>query len=100
MSVIWFASAVTVQFVPSGRSVVGSSVRLEPGEPKRANVLESPPQTSVNEPVVAVTDSLKVMVMFLSKAMLLAPFTGKVLETTGAASFGVTVGNLTTSTNT
>src|SRR5215210_6513909 len=56
VSLIWFASAVTVQLVPSGRLSVGSSVRLELGEPERVNVLELPPQTSVNELVVALTD--------------------------------------------
>src|SRR5437588_335139 len=32
-SLIWFAITFTVQIVPSGRSLVGSSVTDEPGEP-------------------------------------------------------------------
>src|SRR5918911_2012311 len=86
-SLIWFAITFTEQIVPSGRSLVGSSVIDEPGEPltvKLSEVLVG--HSSVNELVVAVTGSLKFTVMFVFTATWSAASAGDVVVTDGAAS--------------
>ena len=60
---------LTEQIVPSGRSLVGSSVIAVPGEPeieKACGVAVG--HSSVNELVLAVTGSLKVTTTLLSTA--------------------------------
>src|SRR5918912_992999 len=84
-----FATAVTVQLVPCGRSTVGSSVIAVPGEPLTVKVFELPPQISVNELVVTVTDSLKLTTMFAFTATLVAPLVGEVVVTAGGGSVGL-----------
>jgi hypothetical protein len=86
LSLIPLASTVTVQLVPSGRLAVGSSVKLEPGVPESENVFELPPQTSVKDAAVALTDSLKLTVTFVSVPTFVAESAGEVLVTVGAAS--------------
>src|SRR5438874_1494790 len=89
-SLIWFAITVTVQTVPFGRSEVGSSVIVEPGEPLTLKASGVPVGHSiVNELPVAVTGSLKLMSMFVFFATSVAPSAGEVLETLGAASWVV-----------
>src|SRR6266487_3752912 len=86
-SLIWFASTFTEQTVPSGRSLVGSSVADEPGEPLTPKLSGVPlGHSSVNELPVAVTGSLKFTTMFVFTATWSAPSAGEVLETLGAAS--------------
>src|SRR5213078_1508442 len=59
-SLIWFAITFTEQTVPSGRSLVGSSVIDEPGEPLTLKLFAVPVgHSSVNELPLAVTGSLK-----------------------------------------
>src|SRR5437773_2289584 len=86
-SLIWLAITVTVQIVAAGRSEVGSSVIVEPGEPlgvKLSGVLVG--HSIVNERPVAVTGSLKLMSMFVLRATSVTPSAGLVLVTLGAAS--------------
>src|SRR5919206_5039853 len=86
-SLIWFPMTFTEQTVPSGRLLVGSSVIDEPGEPltaKLSGVLVG--HSSVNELVVAVTGSLKLIVMFVFTATWSAASAGDVVVTDGAAS--------------
>src|SRR5437588_5868028 len=86
-SLIWFAITFTVQIVPSGRSLVGSSVIDEPGEPlteKLSLVLVG--HSRVKELPEAVTGSLKLTTMFVFTATWSAPSAGEVLETLGASS--------------
>src|SRR5437879_5637383 len=91
-SLIWFAITVTVQTVPFGRSEVGSSVIVEPGEPLTLKASGVPVGHSiVNELPVAVTGSLKLMSMFVLRATSVAPSAGLVLVTDGAASAVVNV---------
>src|ERR687886_540209 len=60
VSLMFAATAVTVQVVAAGRSLVGSSVIDEPGEPLTEKAFELPVgHSSVNELVETVTDSLK-----------------------------------------
>src|SRR5919202_5546897 len=81
------ATAVTVQVVPSGRSLVGSSVIDEPGEPLTAKLFDDPVgHSSVNELELTVTDSLKLTTMFVFTATWSAPSAGDVVVTDGAAS--------------
>src|SRR5438046_1765641 len=84
---------VTVHVVDAGRSNVGSIVIVEVPESVTAKVSGVPVgQSSENELVVAFTGSLKVTVMLLFAATLVAPFAGVVplVATAGAWSFGVT----------
>src|SRR5947208_6225219 len=86
-SLIWFAITFTEQTVPSGRSLVGSSVIDEPGEPLTEKLSGVPVgHSSVNELVVAVTGSLKFTTTFVFTATWSAPSAGDVLVTEGAAS--------------
>src|SRR2546421_12226711 len=86
-ALIWFAITFTVQTVPSGRSLVGSSVIDEPGEPlteKLSLVLVG--HSSVNELPDAVTGSLKLTTMFVFTATCVAASAGEGLDTLGASS--------------
>src|SRR5919202_6233313 len=86
-SLIWFAITFTTQSVPSGRSLVGSSVIDEPGEPLTVKLSEVfVGHSSVNELVVAVTGSLKFTTMFVFTATWSAASAGDVVVTDGAAS--------------
>ena len=80
------ATAVTVQTATSGRSLVGSSVIDEPGEPLTEKLSGVPWHASVNELLLTVTDSLKLTTMFAFTATWSAPFAGDVVVTDGAAS--------------
>jgi hypothetical protein len=66
MSVIWVAFTVIVQTVPNGRSTVGSSVKLLAGDALNVNGVSPSPtgHCRLNELVVALTGSLKLMTMF------------------------------------
>src|SRR5438034_7789502 len=89
-SLIWFAITFTEQIVPSGRSLVGSSVIDEPGEPLTVKLSGVPVGHSrVNELPDAVTGSLKLTTTFVFTATWVAPSAGDVLVTEGAASAGV-----------
>src|SRR5438270_690363 len=89
-SLIWFAITFTVQIVPSGRSLVGSSVIEEPGEPLTVKLSGVPVgHSSVKELPDAVTGSLKFTTMFVFTATWVAASAGDVLVTEGAASAGV-----------
>src|SRR5947208_640525 len=82
---------VTVQVVAAGRSLFGSSVIVDVPEPLTEKVLGVPlGHWSVNELVVNVTASLKLIVMFVLTATCVAPFAGEVVLTDGAASAGPT----------
>src|SRR5919206_1250998 len=87
VSLMFAATAVTVQVVPSGRWEVGSRVIAEPGEPLTAKAFEEPVgHSSVNELPLTVTDSLKLTTMFEFTATWSAPSAGEVVVTEGAAS--------------
>src|SRR5436305_7660998 len=89
-SLIWFAITFTEQTVASGRSLVGSSVIDEPGEPLTVKLSGVPVgHSSENELVDAVTGSLKFTTMFVFTAWCVAPSAGDVVVTDGAASAGV-----------
>src|SRR5215208_6802901 len=78
---------VTVQVVPAGRSAVGLSVKLAEGEALSVKVCGVPAgHSTVNEPVVALTGSVKLTVMFEFCATLVAPFAGEVVVTAGPSS--------------
>src|SRR5439155_1285648 len=84
-SLIWFAITFTEQTVPSGRSLVGSSVIEEPGEPLTVKLLGVPVgRTSEEEVQLAVTGSLKLTTLLGLTAVAL--FAGLVLVTVGALS--------------
>src|SRR6266550_365764 len=86
-SLIWFATTFTEEIVASGRSLVGSSVIDEPGEPLTLKLFAVPVgHSSVNELPDAVTGSLKLTTMFVFTATWSAPSAGEVLDTAGAAS--------------
>src|SRR5437588_438079 len=86
-SLIWFAITFTEQIVASGRSLVGSSVIDEPGEPLTVKLSGVPVgHSSVNELPDAVTGSLKFTTMFVFTATCVAASAGEVLVTEGAAS--------------
>src|SRR3989440_1257769 len=86
-SLIWLAITFTVQVVPSGRLLVGSSVIDEPGEPLTEKLSGVPVGHSiVNELPDAVTGSLKLTTTFVFTATWSAASAGEVLETVGAAS--------------
>src|SRR5438105_768287 len=86
-SLIWFAITFTEQIVASGRSLVGSSVIDEPGEPLTVKLSGVPVgHSTVNELPDAVTGSLKFTTMFVFTATCVAASAGEVLVTEGAAS--------------
>src|SRR5256885_792518 len=86
-SLIWFAITFTVQIVPSGRSLVGSSVIDEAGEPLTPKLWGEPLGHSiVNELPLAFTGSLKLTVTLLLGLTAVALFAGLVLVTVGALS--------------
>src|ERR1043165_8315138 len=85
-SVMPAAKTVTVQVVPAGRSAAGSSVKLAEGEALSVKVCGLPAQLTEKEPVVALTGSLKLIVMFEFGAALVAPLAGEVVVTDGASS--------------
>src|SRR5207249_10462987 len=86
-SLIWFAITFTEQTVPSGRSLVGSSVIDEPGEPLTVKLLGVPlGHSRVEGKRVAEGDSLKLTTMFVFTATWSAPSAGDVVVTEGAAS--------------
>jgi hypothetical protein len=90
-SLIWFAITFTAHVVPCGRSAVGSSVAVDVPEPLTEKVFGVPVgHWRVNELVEKVTFSLKLIVMFVFTATLVAPFVGDVVFTDGAASAGPT----------
>src|SRR5437588_11890598 len=84
-SLIWFAITFTVQIVPSGRSLVGSSVIDEPGEPlteKLSLVLVG--HSRVKELPEAVTGDRKSAAKGECAATWAARSAGEALETLGA----------------
>src|ERR671927_1513829 len=86
-SLIWLAITLTEQTVPSGRSLVGSSVIDEPGEPLTARLSGVPVgHSSVNELPLAVTGSLKLTTMFVFTATWSAVSAGEVVVTVGPVS--------------
>src|SRR2546423_12785558 len=88
-SLIWFAITLPERTVASGRSLVGSSVIEEPGEPLTLKLFGVPVgHSSVNELPDAVTGSLKLTTMFVFTATWVAASAGDVLVTQGAASAG------------
>src|SRR5207247_9801896 len=90
-SLIWFAITLTAHVVPSGRSAVGSSVAVEVPEPLTEKLFGVPlGHSRLNELVEKVTGSLKLTVMFVFTAMLVAPFAGDVVVPDGAMSVGWT----------
>src|ERR1044071_3696624 len=98
-SVMPAAETRTLLVVPAGRSAVGSSVKVVEGEALSVKVWGEPVGHSIEkEPVVALTDSLKVTVMLEFCATPVAPFAGEgaapvgpssTLIVTVAESFGV-----------
>src|SRR5947209_3654306 len=86
-SLIWFAITFTEKIVASGRSLVGSSVIDEPGEPLRVKLSGVPVgHSSVNELPDAVTGSLKVTVALLLVFAPVLPVALPVSVTAGAVS--------------
>src|ERR671927_232129 len=86
-SLIWLAITLTEQTVPSGRSLVGSSVIDEPGEPLTEKLSGVPVgHSSENELPLAVTGSLKFTTMFVFAATSVAPSAGECLVIVGAES--------------
>src|SRR5204863_8892628 len=86
-SLIWFAITFTEQTVASGRSLVGSSVIDEPGEPLTVKLFAEPVGHSrENELLEAVTGSVKLTAMFVFTATWVAPFAGVVLVVAATAS--------------
>ena len=78
---------VTVQTVPAGMVAVGVSVKLEAGDALSVNGTAEPTGHSrVKELVVACTLSLKLTMMGVFPPMPVAPLTGDVVSTVGAAS--------------
>src|SRR5947208_3097981 len=85
-SLIWFAITFTEQTVASGRSLVGSSVIDEPGEPLTVKLSGVPVgHSSENELLDAVTGSLKLTTMCVVTATCVAASAGDVLVTDGGA---------------
>src|SRR5918911_5134261 len=88
-SLIWFPITFTEQTMPSGRSLVGSRVIDEPGEPLTEKLSGVPVgHSSENELVVAVIGSLKFTTTFVFTATWSAASAGEVVVTEGAASAG------------
>src|SRR5205809_7817239 len=88
-SLIVFAITFTEQIVPSGRSLVGSSVIDEPGEPLTEKLSGVPVgHSSVNELPDAVRSEERRVGTDVITATWSAPSAGEMLETLGAASAG------------
>src|SRR5213080_747486 len=86
-----FAIALTAHVVPCGRSAVGSSTAWLVPEPLTVKLFAVPlGHSRLNELVEKVTASLKLTVMLVFTATLVAPLVGTVVVTAGAVSFGVT----------
>src|SRR5918911_2857031 len=86
-SLIPLAITFTEQTVPSGRSLVGSSVIDEPGEPLTEKLSGVPVgHSSENELPLAVTGSEKFTTMFVFTATWSAASAGEVVVTDGAVS--------------
>src|SRR5438046_7967065 len=87
VSVIWFACTVIVQTTPAGRFDVGVKVNDVAGDEVCENASGVPVGHSIENAVfVALTDSLKLMSMVVSRATSVAPSAGVVVLTLGAAS--------------
>src|ERR687883_438040 len=89
VSVSRFSSLCTVivQTVPAGRFAVGVSVKDVAGDEVCENAFEVPVGHSIEKAFdVALTDSLKVIWMTVSRATSVAPSAGLVVLTLGAAS--------------
>ena len=86
MSLMFAATAVTVQLAVDGRFESGSSVIVLVPEPLTANVWGLLSHEIVKELVVTSTASLKPTVMFPDGSTPLAPLSGKVEVTSGAES--------------
>ena len=87
MSLISSLCTVMVQTVPAGRFVVGVSVNVVAGDDVCEKLSGVPVGHSiVNALLVALTDSLKLMSIVVSRATSVAPLAGVVLLTLGAAS--------------
>src|SRR5438477_216972 len=89
ISLSWMFAAitVTVQTTPTGRLPLGVSVKLLAGEALATNAIGVPAgHSSLKAVPVALTGSLKLIVIGVSIATGLAPATGRVLLTLGAAS--------------
>src|SRR5689334_14447793 len=84
ISSLW---TVIVQTVPAGRLADGVSVNDIAGDEVCAKAFDVPAgHSSVNALFVALTDSLKLMSIVVSRATSVAPSAGVVLLTLGAAS--------------
>src|ERR1044071_6591364 len=87
VSLISSLSTVTVQTVPAGRSDAGFNVKDDAGDAVWENAFGVPVgHSSEKALLVALTDSLNVIWIVVSRATLVAPFVGVVLLTPGAAS--------------
>ena len=87
VSVIWFACTVIVQTTPAGRFDVGVKVNDVAGDEVCEKGSGVPVGHSIENAVfVALTDSLKLMSMVVSRATSVAPSAGVVVLTLGAAS--------------
>src|SRR5205085_5246510 len=87
ISSLW---TVMVQTVPAGRFAVGVSVNDVAGDEVCENAFDVPVGHSiVNALFVALTDSVKVIWIVVSRATSVAPSAGVVLLTLGAASWVV-----------
>src|ERR1044072_7696802 len=87
VSLISSLCTVIVHTVPPGRFALGVSVNDVAGDELCENVFDVPVGHSiVNALFVALTDSLKVIWIVVSRATSVAPFAGVVLLTLGAAS--------------
>src|SRR5947208_15986392 len=88
-SLIPVAITLTAHVVPSGRFAAGSSTAWLVPEPLTVKVFGVPlGHWRVNELVEKVTASLKLTVMLVFTATLVAPLVGTVVMTNGAVSFG------------
>src|ERR1051325_1899476 len=86
-SLIWLATTLTEQTVPSGRVLGGASVAGEAPVPLAVKPSGVPVgHWRVNELDEKVTGSLKLTTTFVFVAMWVAPPAGEVLVTDGAAS--------------
>src|SRR4029453_7064218 len=90
MSVIWVAFTVIVQTVPNGRSTVESSGKRLAGDAINLNRVSAEPDghCRLNELVVALTGSLKLMTMFEPTGTFVAELIGVVFWTVGPKSPG------------
>jgi hypothetical protein len=86
-STTFAATTVTLQTVFTGRLLVGVSVNVVAGELESVNVFGVPAgHSSLNELVVACTDSLNVTEIVELSGTSVAPFVGVVLVTVGGTS--------------